>query len=54
MNWHNLTEDPNDLPKKTGWYVVKVKSSDDLHIIYGYESVSSEHFDAWLMVECPY
>ena len=25
MDWHNLTENPNDLPKKTGWYVVKVK-----------------------------
>ena len=53
--WHNLKEDPNDLPKETGWYVCKVKGSDDLHLVYGYENVTLDRFDAWLEIYyCPF
>lgn len=53
--WHNLKEDPNDLPKETGWYVCKVKGSDNLHLVYGYENVTIDRFDAWLEIYyCPF
>ena len=52
--WHNLKENPDELPTKTSWYVVKIKGSDDLGIVYGYETISAERYDSWLMVSCPY
>lgn len=52
--WHNIKENPQDLPNKTAWYVVKIKSSDNLRIVFGYEKITAEHYDAWLKVECPY
>lgn len=52
--WHNLKEDPNDLPTKNAWYVVKIKSSDDLTIVYGHENVTTNKYDAWLRIDCPY
>lgn len=52
--WHNLKEDPNDLPTKTGWYVGKVASSHDLRMVYGHENVTSDNFDAWIEVRCPF
>lgn len=54
MDWHNLKENSQDLPNKTAWYVVKLKSSDDLCIIYGYELITAKKYDAWLLVECPF
>ncbi len=51
--WHYINE-ASDLPDKTGWYVVKLKGSDDLSIVYGFEKVNPEKHDAWIMVNCPY
>lgn len=52
--WHNMKDNPSDVPNKTAWYVVKIKSSDDLQIVYGFETVTSDKYDAWLMIKCPY
>lgn len=52
--WHNLKDNPDDLPTITSWYVVKVRSSDDLRIVYGYENVIPDKFDAWMKVDCPF
>ena len=52
--WHNIKENPQDLPNKTAWYVVKIKSSDNLRIVFGYEKITADHYDAWVKVECPY
>lgn len=50
--WHDLRENANDLPTKTGWYVCKVKSSHDLRLVFGYEEITQEKFDAWIEVRC--
>ncbi len=42
------------LPEKTGWYAVKVASSDDLRMVYGYESITAEQFDAWMPLPEPW
>lgn len=41
------------LPEKTGWYAVKVASSDDLRMVFGYESITSDKFDAWMELPTP-
>lgn len=48
--WHDLRENTNDLPTTTRWYVCKVKSSHDLRLVFGYEDVTIDKFDAWLEV----
>lgn len=50
--WHDMRENPNDLPTKTRWYICKVKSSHDLRLVFGYEDVIADKFDAWLEVRC--
>ena len=52
--WHNIKENPNDLPTRTSWYVVKIKGSDDLKTIYGYQQITVDKYDAWMMIRCPY
>ena len=52
--WHNLKDDPQDKPTKTHWFVVKVKSSDNLRVIYGHETINADNYDAWMIVDCPY
>lgn len=51
--WHYIN-DASDLPNKTEWYVVKLKGSDDLDVVYGFEEVKPEKHDAWMIVNCPY
>lgn len=52
--WHNLKENANDLPAKTAWYVCKVKNSHDLRLVFGYEDVTIDKFDAWFEVKEDY
>lgn len=49
-----LKDNPEDLPTVTSWYVVKIRSSNDFQIVYGYENVTPDKFDAWMKVECPF
>ena len=48
--WHHFSEDTS-LPKVTAWYVCKIKSSDNLRVVYGYESITPEHYDSWAMIK---
>lgn len=54
MDWVNLKENPNNLPTVTGWYVCKIKSSDDLKSVFGFENVTAEKYDAYVKVDCPF
>ena len=51
MVWHDFSENPLDLPKRTAWYVCKIKSSDNLRVVYGYENITPEHYDSWAMIK---
>lgn len=52
--WHSLVENKKDIPSSGMWFVCKIKSSDDLKLVYGFENVTAEHWDAWAEVKCPY
>jgi len=54
LEWHNLMENPNDIPKKTKWYCCKIKSSDDLRMVFGNKGINSDRYDAWSEIDCPY
>ena len=51
ITWHNLRIRPEDLPRETGWYVFKVKSSDDFRLVYGFEEVTAETADFWARID---
>lgn len=47
LNWHDLTENKDDIPKSGLWFVCKNKSSDDLKLVCGFENVTPSKYDAW-------
>lgn len=49
--WHDLRNNPDDLPKRVSWYIIKVKSSDDYRCIFGCNRDISKHADAWREIE---
>jgi len=51
LTWHDLRSYPEDLPKETGWYLIKVKSSDDLQLVYGFEKITVEIADLWALID---
>ena len=54
LRWHDIVECPHDTPKNGLWFICKIKSSDNLTLVCGFENVTAERFDAWANVECPY
>ena len=54
LRWHNLKVCPNDIPKKGIWFICKIKGSDDLKLVCGFENVTFDKYDGWAKVECPY
>lgn len=54
ITWHDLLDNPNDIPNRGIWFVCKIKNSDDLKLVCGYENVSADHWDAWAEIKCPY
>lgn len=54
LNWHDLTENKDDVPKSGLWFVCKIKSSDDLKLVCGFENVTPSEYDAWLEVNVIY
>ena len=51
ITWHDLRSCPEDTPRETGWYLFKVKSSDDLRLVYGFEEVTAETADLWARID---
>lgn len=51
--WHRIKSE-EDLPNYGIWMLCKVKESDDLRLVCGYENVDAKKFDAWAWVTCPY
>lgn len=54
LEWHDLRSFPKDLPIETGWYLIKVKSSDDLRLVYGFETITPETADVWALIDYPF
>lgn len=54
MEWHDLTDDPCDTPNRGLWFVCKIKGSDNLKLVVGFENVNADRFDAWLGIKCPF
>lgn len=52
--WHNIKDNPNDIPKKVDWYCCKIKSSDNLRMVFGYSEITPDEYDAWLKIDCPF
>ena len=53
MEWINLKENPNNTPTIIGWYVCKIKSSDDLRLEFGIENITPDKYDGYAKVDCP-
>lgn len=51
--WHNIKDNPADTPKQVGWYACKIKSSDDLCMVFGASEITSGKYDYWSRIECP-
>ena len=54
MEWHDLTDNPCDTPNCGLWFVCKIKGSDNLKLVVGFENVNADHFDAWAEIKCPF
>lgn len=53
MEWHNLADNKTDIPRSGLWFICKIKGSDDLKLVCGYEKVTANDFDGWAEVKCP-
>ena len=53
ITWYKINEE-DDLPKKGLWFLCKIRGSDDLSLIIGFENVIFEKYDAWAEVEAPF
>ena len=47
FTWHNIKDNPNDIPQKVDWYCCKIKSSDDFCTVFGSSEITSDKYDAW-------
>lgn len=54
LNWHDLTENKDDIPRSGLWFVCKIKSSDDLKLVCGFKNVIPSKYDAWREVNVIY
>ena len=54
LGWHDIRENTEDVPDSGLWFICKIKGSDDLKLVCGYENVSNNHYDSWAKVECPF
>ena len=53
ITWYKINEE-DDLPKKGLWFLCKIRGSDDLSLVCGFENVIFEKHDAWAEVEAPF
>lgn len=51
LNW---IETCREVPTSGLWFICKIKSSDNLELVCGYENVTEKRFDAWAEVRCPF
>jgi hypothetical protein len=54
MEWHDLTDNPCDTPNRGFWFACKIKGSDNLKLVFGFENVNADRFDAWAEIKCPF
>lgn len=54
MEWHDLTGNPCDTPNRGFWFACKIKGSDNLKLVFGFENVNADRFDAWTEIKCPF
>ena len=54
LAWHDIRENKGDVPFSGLWFICKKRSSDDLRLVCGFENVTSEKYDAWARIECPF
>ena len=52
ITWYKINEE-NDLPKEGILFLCKIRGSDDLSLVSGFENVLFEKYDAWAEVEAP-
>ena len=53
ITWYKINEE-DDLPKKGLWFLCKIRGSNDLSLVSGFENVIFEKYDAWAEVEAPF
>ena len=51
--WHIIITS-DDLPKEGIWILCKVRGSDDLKLVCGFENVVFHKYDAWAIVKVPF
>lgn len=54
IEWHNLTDNPCDTPNRGFWFACKIKGSDNLKLVFCFENVNADRFDAWAEIKCPF